>query len=204
MGFLITSWNSSPPTGSRWNGVRVVRRGPDATFSSGGIVVARFQPSESIRKEMQRRCQVGGVVFADVAWDPQRQCLCTYELWGSGEWHLEKELRDQQGEPRQVHEGDIKDIESRMMGRRSDVDNWYANFKERRELAAQQRKLWLHDHCYDTAREMNKRAISRTFSTSGSNVIWDDQYPCQEHGAPQKASCQKCKEASRTTFFMRG
>jgi hypothetical protein len=98
---------------------------------------------------MRKRCQVAGVVFADVRWDPERECLCTYELWHDDQWHLERELRDAAGQPRQVNEGDIKEIESRMRGRSAAVDAWFRRFKNskarhaagcashRREVAAE-------------------------------------------------------------------
>jgi hypothetical protein len=152
---------------------------------------------------MQRRCQLGGVVFADVAWDPQRECLCTYELWSKGRWHLERELRGDDGEPRQVHEGDIKEIESRVRGKRETIDNWRSNLKDSREAAEKARKLWLRSLCWDTAKEMNRRATQRNYTSGGTNITWDDQYPC-EHGSPQKATCDICREESRTTFFMGG
>ena len=165
-------------------------------------MAARFQPREHIRNEMRRRCKVAGVVFADVRWEPERECLCTYELWSGNDWHIERELRDDDGDPRQVHEGDIKEIESRMRGKRSDIDNWFGKFKASRDSFEFARKMNLRNLCHDTSREINKRSISRLFSNNGSSVRADAQYPC-DHG-PMRATCEVCREESRKTFYMRG
>ena len=166
-------------------------------------MVARFQPIESVLTDLRRRCTTAGVVFADVRWDPGRNCLCTFELWANGEWRLERELLTDDGEPRQVNEGDIKEIESRMRGRHVEVDNWFKNYKGNKAACEDQRKKWLRSLCADTAREINRRSIRRTVTSSKTNVRWDDQYPC-EHGSPQKATCETCHEESKATFYMSG
>jgi len=166
-------------------------------------MTARFQPTEHVREEMHRRCQTAGVVFADVRWEPTRECLCIYELWSGDNWQIERELRDEAGEPRQVHEGDIKEIESRMRGKRAEIDNWLVNYKEQKAIMERARKLKLRDLCYDTAREMNRRSIRKTVTRTGGSVRWSDQFPCH-HESPMRATCEQCKKEARTTFYMGG
>ena len=71
--------------------------------------VMRFQPDPALRMELQRRCSdSSGAPWADVAWDPNRQCLVIRRRNKEGLWSNLYELRHPDFSPRNIQRHDVE------------------------------------------------------------------------------------------------
>lgn len=174
-----------------------------------------FQPLESEVNELKKRCTVAGICFADVKWDPDWDCLCIYEMNRKGEWYVTTPLLDTNGEPRQIHRGDVNDVSSRIYGVREDIDNWYEGLKEREkrkdEKLKAERRMRIRE-AIKSQRFYNQRTFGRNKSADPMrstlcphNSIWVDCWVCmpEKHGKKVYYQTAKSGEASTGYLHMR-
>lgn len=92
--------------------------------------------------------------FHDIRWHPERGCLCVFEKNLRGFESVRRELRDENGEPRQANYRDVDEVIDAAYGRRESVDKWFQALQAKKAAAKAESKARLRDLSTETAKEI--------------------------------------------------
>ena len=168
----------------------------------------RFQPDASVRAELRRRCTVGGVVVTDVVWVPERGCLCVMDLRKDGKWLIDRELRADDGSPRQVHLGDAAQDAGRIYGRSGQPDDkWYDRFSlrraEREQRFANERSGVYKDIAKASVRAYRGLGTRSIATTNKGARDWSEYQEVCPHRQVE-ATCPECRPDKPIPFYQSG
>jgi len=108
-----------------------------------------------IRQRLKDECiLVAGYAFYDIDYSPDRGCLCVFESDRRGNTSIREELRDENNDPRQAHDGDIKRHMERVYGRRKVVDEWLPRFHAKKAELEAKAKADRRDLAHKTTEEL--------------------------------------------------
>lgn len=158
-------------------------------------------PDRSLAERLRRRCTSGGVVWADVQFDPIAGKLAIYLYDDRDGWGIYKHLYDDHGKPRQMTERDIDDAwqTGHGNGRSEELDA-----AKERNVARKKRDFEESRFRFKQSTEFGLRhQNSKTFSGGkqiGGRKDHDPEFGYCGHGRPHW-DCWKCHEASLPTKF---
>jgi hypothetical protein len=184
--------------------------------------VARFQPDETLRRELQRRCvDDKGSPWADVQWSDANQCLCIMRRNRAGLWREERMLRDDRNRPRNIRRHDIvEELDAASSQRNSMVTivahdhtlklvpKAYAELLAKRKEQEAKHEAAMNEQYLDLAKRMEARMRGTGFGSAASwrngARDWSRWQGVMCRHDKEAITCAECKPDRKLTFARSG